>query len=104
MNRLDERIHRRAHILSLLMRTSDEQLHAYGNRASLDHALDERRAQLARDMLDAVAEAIERNDEELWQRIDRAHDALYGERSAEDPRSGSHGDVPVEPRPSMVDS
>src|SRR5262245_53559586 len=59
MKRLDEQTLARARLLSLLMRTPDEHLGVFANRAGLQNSVTAEQAGLARDVLDALAHALE---------------------------------------------
>jgi hypothetical protein len=76
MTRLDEQTLTRAHLLSVLTRTPDEDLAAFAERTALPHAVTAEQARLARNVLDALARILEVGDADSWRRLEEAERVL----------------------------
>src|SRR5688572_12886154 len=69
-------------LISGLVVTPDAGLDVFRDRRAADRTLDVAHLKRARDLLDAVSQAISSSDPKNWQRIERAWEALRAEAPA----------------------
>jgi hypothetical protein len=67
-------------LLSGLVLTPDSALDAFRKRRAADPELDDAHLRRARDLLDAIADALTSTDDEKWKRIERAWDVIQGNK------------------------